>query len=410
MQKSLSIRTSAVLVALAATLTACAGPSDDEESPSPNVTERARATPRVVVSYDGGLRVLDGKTLEKVADLQKGGFLRLNPAGDDRHVIVTTEGGFEVLDSGTWREEHGDHVHYKVSEPRFTGAAFEGSEPGHAVAHDDRLTLFFDGTGDVKTIERSALGDEAPNVADYRTPHPHHGVAVSRADGSLVVTDGTAESRSGIRIVNAEQRQLATSSDCPGVHGEAAASGGVLTFGCQNGILVVRGNSITKVASPDVYGRIGNQAGSDESPIVLGDYKTRPSDQLPDDEIERPRRFSLTDTRTGSLRIVDLPTSYSFRSLARGQDGQAMILGTDGAVYVFDPETGRQAARHQVIDPWTEPVEWQDPMPSLEVVGGTAYVSDPKARTLTAIDIYSGKQTARTTLDVQVVETAAVSG
>jgi len=409
MQKSLSLRTSAVLVALAATLTAC-GSADDETSSSPSVTERARATPRVVVSYDGGLRVLDGKTLEHVADLQKDGFLRLNPAGDDRHVIVTTDAGFEVLDSGTWREEHGDHAHFKVSEPRFTGARFGGSEPGHAVAHDNRLTLFFDGTGEVKTIDRSALGDTTPDVADYRTPHAHHGVAVSRGDGSLVVTDGDQESRSGIRIVDAEQKESAASADCPGVHGEAAASGGVLTFGCQNGILVVRGNSITKVASPDAYGRIGNQAGSDESPIVLGDYKTRPSDQLADDEIERPRRFSLTDTRTGSLRIVDLPTSYSFRSLARGQDGQAMILGTDGAVYVFDPETGRQTARHQVIDPWTEPVEWQEPMPSIDVVGGTAYVSDPKARTLTALDIYSGKQTARAALDVAVIETAAVSG
>ncbi|GAA1096515.1 hypothetical protein GCM10009577_18150 [Streptomyces javensis] len=32
----------------------------------------------------------------------------------------------------------------------------------------------------------------------------------------------------------------------------------------------------TKADAPDDYGRIGNQAGSDASPVLLGDYKDRP--------------------------------------------------------------------------------------------------------------------------------------
>ena len=68
--------------------------------------------------------------------------------------------------------------------------------------------------------------------------------------------------------------------------------------------------------SPDTYGRVGNQAGSASSAVVLGDYKTDP-----DAEHERPTRVALVDTRTAQLRLVDLPASYSSRSLARGEFG-----------------------------------------------------------------------------------------
>ena len=48
---------------------------------------------------------------------------------------------------------------------------------------------------------------------------------------------------------------------------------------------------ISKVDSPDGYGRIGNQAGTEASPYVLGDYKTDK-----DAELERPTRVSIIDT------------------------------------------------------------------------------------------------------------------
>ncbi|MGO3328084.1 zinc metallochaperone AztD [Gordonia sp. (in: high G+C Gram-positive bacteria)] len=408
MQKLNTRLFAAFAVAGAALLAACSGESEDNTS-SPS--EKSRATPRLVVSYDGGVRVLDGKSLEEVSDIDRDGFLRLNPAGDSRHVFVSTDDGFEVLDTGTWRESHGDHSHYFTAEPRMTDIEFDGPKPGHVVAHDDTITLFFDGSGEVTTMPGEALSDGQPETSDYRAPQAHHGVAVKRADGTLVVSRGDEDSRNGVAIIGADGEQITANDQCPGIHGEAAAAGGVLTFGCEDGVLLVRGGGeITKVPAPDAYARIGNQAGDDDSPFVLGDYKTVPDDRLDDDEIERPRKFSLTDTRSGTLRVVDLPTSYSFRSLARGQDGEAVILGTDGALYVFDPATGRQVARHQVIGAWTEPVEWQEPMPLVEVLGGTAYVSDPSTDTVVAVDVLSGTQVARTSIDVDVSEVVAVAG
>ncbi len=85
--------------------------------------------------------------------------------------------------------------------------------------------------------------------------------------------------------------------DCPGVHGEASAARDAVVVGCENGMLIYRDGQISKVASPDAYGRMGNQAGSPESPVVLGDYKVDK-----EAELERPTRVSLVNTDTGPQR------------------------------------------------------------------------------------------------------------
>src|SRR3954471_11003210 len=322
-------------------------------------TEQASATPRLALSYDGGVLVLDARTLEHVADIPVDGFVRLNSAANGRHVLVSQSDGFAVLDMGTWSRGHRDHDHHYTSQPVMTSFRFGGAEPGHVVSHDDRVTLFSDGTGAVDVVDPNELLVGNDEVWSPTVREPHHGVAVARAARSIVVSVGNSENRSGIAILDSAGKQIAVNGECPGVHGEAAASGGVLTFGCEDGILIVRGNEIRKVTSPDPYGRIGNQSGSEASAIVLGDYKTQP-----DAEIERPQRFTLTDTTAGTLRVVPIEASYSFRSLDRGPSGEAIILGTDGALHVFDPVTAERVAHIKVIGAWTEPDEWQSPMPN----------------------------------------------
>lgn len=67
--------------------------------------------------------------------------------------------------------------------------------------------------------------------------------------------------------------------------------------------------------------------------VVLGDYKTDP-----DAELERPERISLVDAATAELKIMEL--DYSSRWLGRGPHGEALVLGTDGAPHVLDPDSG----------------------------------------------------------------------
>ncbi len=159
----------------------------------------------------------------------------------------------------------------------------------------------------------------------------------------------------------------------------------------------------TKVDAPDDYGRIGNQRGSDASPILLGDYKTDP-----EAELERPTRISLINTETAKLRLVDLGTSYSFRSLGRGPHGEALVLGTNGILHVIDPETGKVEKKIPVVDKWQEPLDWQQARPTLFVRDHTAYVSEPGKRKLHAVDIESGKKATSVTLPKSTNELSGV--
>ncbi|MCK8672441.1 hypothetical protein M1M07_15165 [Rhodococcus sp. HM1] len=380
-----------------ALLAGCSSTDTDSSSNQPSETtasdgpaETASAQPRLALTYDGGILVVDATNLDVVADLPVDGFNRLNAAGDGRHVLVTTSGGFRALDTGSWSEAHGDHAHHYVGDPAWATAEFAADKPGHVVTHAGRTALFDDGTGRIDLFDPAELADGTPDVETVALPEAHHGVAVPLADGGLLVTLGNSGSRNGIAVRDAAGTEVTANEQCPGVHGEATARDAVVV-GCEDGMLVYRGGTITKVTAPDPYARLGNQAGSANSDVVLGDYKTDP-----DAELERPERIALVDTVTSDLRLVDLGTSYTFRSLGRGPDGEALVLGTDGNLHVVDEHTGELIRKIAVVDPWTEPDEWQQPRPALKVLGGTAYVTDPADDELHAVDLTTGAITTGT--------------
>ncbi|GAB3171469.1 zinc metallochaperone AztD [Myceligenerans halotolerans] len=381
-----------------------AGEATPSAAASREATEAQSRTARIAVTYDGGIKVLDALSLEEVGDIPLEGFNRLNPAGDEQHLMVSTTGGFQVLDLGTWAAAHGDHAHYWTADPALTDVVYPATEPGHVVVHEGRTALFDDGTGEISVLDTEHVAEG--EVARSETlPSPHHGVAVELTDDTLVVSEGTEDGRTGIRVLDADGEEIAASDDCPGVHGEAMAADEAVLIGCEDGAILVRDGEITKVDAPDSYGRIGNQAGSEESPVVLGDYKVDK-----DAELERPERVSLIDTRSGELTLVDLPSSYNFRSLARGDDGEALVLGTDGQVHVIDPESGEITDSIEVIDAWEEPLEWQEPRPAILTLDGSVYVTDPANSAIHAVDVETGEVWKSAELGVVPNEIAGVLG
>lgn len=378
--RSSRLRAAAVASTLALVTAACGGTGGDDDAAAADVG-RQLAGPRLVVTTDDGILVLERESLETVATLPTEGFVRVNPAGDERHAFVSTSEGFQLLDTGVEVEAHGDHSHYAVAGDPALGATYEAPEPGHVTVHDGRTLLFSDGAG---TVQELASDDPTTVVDTVELPDPHHGVAVSLGE-DLLHTEGTAEARSSVVLRDAGGEELARTDDCPGVHGEATAADGVAVVGCEDGVVVVRDGELVKIDSPDAYGRIGNQAGSDASRVVLGDYKTDA-----DAELERPERIALIDTEDDTLRLVDLGTSYSFRSLGRGAAGEALVLGTDGALHVIDAESGDRLDTIDVVEPWREPLDWQQPRPTLHVSGDTAWVSDPRTSTLHEVDVAGG--------------------
>lgn len=382
--------------------------SDGNSETTSDVVEAAGPEPRLAVSYDGGVLVVDATTGEVLASEDLEGFVRLNPAGDGRHAFVSTSDGFTALDLGSWTDAHDDHGHSYTTDPALTDLTIAAEEPGHVVVHDGVTTLFADGTGEITSFASDDLADAIGgdlDVTEFTSEEAHHGVAVHLADGNLVQTIGDSESRTGVIVTTASGAELARSEECPGVHGETFAGESTIVVGCEDGVLVIDGREITKVASPDAYGRVGNQAGSEHSSVVLGDYKVDA-----DAELERPTRVSLIDTETATLRLVDLPASYTFRSLGRGPAGEALVLGTDGALHVIDPDSGEIVRSVPVIEAWEEPTDWQEPRPALTVEGDTAYVTDPATQSVHVVDLTTWEPTSSIDLGVVPNEIVANAG
>ncbi|TFV52148.1 hypothetical protein E4P43_07660 [Blastococcus sp. TF02A-35] len=377
-----------------------AAPSETTSAPEP--TEVGGSSPRLALTYDGGIQVLDASTLEVLADEELDGFNRLNPAGDGRHFLVSTQGGFQLLDGGAWAEPHGDHSHYYTAEPQLTDVVFEAEKPGHVVAHAGRTVLFDDGTGRVTAFDSADIADPDREVEELTTPEAHHGVAVELEDGTMLVSDGTEEERTGVRILDADGNEVAATDDCPAVHGETVAADEAIVIGCQDGAVLYADGRLTKIDRPDEYGRIGNQFGTEDSAIVLGDYERSAED--------RSSTVALIDTTTAQLRLVDLPAPYWYRSFARGPAGEGLVLTYDGALQVIDPVSGTVTRSIQVTAPWEESDDWQDPHPQVVVVGGMAYVTEPATQRIHAVDVEGGEVWKSADLEVTPNELAGVPG
>ncbi|PZQ78369.1 MAG: hypothetical protein DI545_06355, partial [Micrococcus luteus] len=121
---------SATLAAAAIALTACgadAAPSGPTSAPAPaadgaespsgearaassvsegdrvdptRTTEVSAVTPRILLSHEGGLTLLDAESGEVVREQDVPGFTRLSNAGNGKDVLVTTGNGWEVFSTG----------------------------------------------------------------------------------------------------------------------------------------------------------------------------------------------------------------------------------------------------------------------------------------------------------------------
>ncbi|KTS91561.1 hypothetical protein NS183_03655 [Microbacterium testaceum] len=383
----------ALAVGAAVGLTACAGGAG---SAAPASSAPADTGTRVALSYPGGIVVLDGESLETLADVASEEFTRLNPAGDGRHVMVTTSEGFQVLDAGT-----------SATEPELTDLVFPASKPGHVVTHGGTTVLYADGTSDSTIFDTDALlasTDALPEVETIPGVEAHHGVSIVLEDGSFVTTVGNANGRTGIVVKDPSGATVAENATCPGVHGEGTAKDEVVVFGCENGALIYADGGITKVDAPDQpYGRMGNIFVTDTSSLVLGDYK---DDR--DAEGYLLHRVAVIDTDAKTQKVVDMPegAEYTFRDLARGPGDLGYILASDGAIHVFDLEKGVFTDAFPVIDAWEGPVEWQDAHPAIKVSGDIAYVTEPAKNAVHAVDLTSGEVVKSATLDVTPNEIA----
>ena len=345
-----------------------------------------------------------GMKHELLADLPAEGYLLLNHAGDGPHVFVSSDKAFGALDLGSFSKPHGDHLHHYAGDPVFPGFEVGATKPGHVAARDGKAVLFDDENGDVTTMRLTGMDA----VDHFRVP-VHDGIAVLGEDGTYMgtITDDDGK-RTGVAQVDADGKELERFEQCPGAHGAEETAAGIFV-GCADGAVVFLDGEVTKVESPDEYGRIGNQAGSAESWHVIGDFKSDKK-AADDEELERPEKVSIINAETGELKLVDLGTSYTFRSLGMNDDGLAVVRDAAGKLHLIDAEQAKVVKTLDVIDAWEESEEWQDPRPALAVEGDVAYVTDPATKKVHVVDLKGEAKTLTADLPETPDELLATQG
>ncbi len=371
--------TGAAAVAPTAAAVAAAAPAATGHTASGGTsTER----PRVAIAHDNGVLVLDAKNLATLDAFRLPARPALSVAGDGRHVFLTPSGTgtVRILDTG---DPDGRGA---ARRPAMERGVVAGMRPAHVNGEHGRTAIYDDGTGVVQVVSDDQLDSPVLSLRSFAPYAAHHGVAVPLRTGYLVSVPAEGSSaRVGVARMTENGRIAARWDTCPGLHGEGGAKGGLVAFGCEDGIFTFHRGKAGKIAEPEgVVGRVGTLAGSPSSSVLAGDYTST--------------QLVLADTETGKTRLVDLGMAYG--SFTRDDHGDLVVLGTDGKVHVIDPATGEIEASTQVVPAWSKPTDYTQPRPQMAVVGHQAMVTDPRSERVVLVDLERHRVTRSVTLPV----------
>lgn len=352
--------------------------------------EVGKREPRLAITYEGGVMVVNAETLKLIKDIPHSEkHLRLRET-EHRYLLLDSGKGLETLDLGSYTKAHGDHGHSKVLDPSLTGQKFDVKKAGHVSPNADHTLVFDDGDGSVDVYATEHMFDKGAKPEKTVQLPAHHGNAYMIEGGKIVHTIAGKDGAHGVRVIDKDGKKLAESTDCPGTHGAAVAKGGAMTFGCEDGTLLIKGDKITKIKAKDTFARMGNQYGHKDSKYVFSDYKTSEKDLA--------KKVAVIDTEAGTMKVIDMPTSYAWRGIDFSADGHGLVLTQDGTLHVIDPEHGDIHESIKVLEPFTEPEEWEKPSPTIHAQGHWVYVTDPATKKVHAVELSVNKVMATGTL------------
>jgi hypothetical protein len=358
-----------VAVVVPAVVVACGAPPEPVEEPPhgyvAGAEETAEAQPRLVVAGDGVVRVLDLVT-EEVHEVARVDATSLD--GDGRHAYVgAADGSVRVVDSGSWKVDHGDHVHYYRAVAREVGAV---PGPGPAAAHGDpAVTALALADGTVRLLDRAGL-DEGAVTELAAIPLP--GPAVPYGGHLLVAAEQVAvHDRAGAQVATIGE-------PCAQPEGVAMTRRGAV-FGCADGALLVtesggafRGEKIP-YPRPDVERAraFHHRPGSATLAAAAGETGVWVLDVA-------ERTWTLHETGP----VVAVGTA--------GAGTPLLTLTADGVLHALDPASGQELARNPLL---AAPVA---PGAAIEVDTSRAYVNDPATGVIHEIDYGDALRVART--------------
>ncbi|MGY0387723.1 ABC transporter [Nocardioides sp. WG-D5] len=291
------------------------------------------------------LTTIDAEGAVGQLDLIEGSSAKVGTIGapsavdsDGRYLFATTADGVEIVDSGMWTWDHGDHFHYYRGEPKLLGTV-EGE--GKATVATGPLStagstgVFFAGSGEAVLLDNEALADGEVRELFRLDVEPHAGLVAPFGDGALVtVADGGEVT--GLRYHDADGDIVGEQVPCARASGTITTRVGVVV-GCADGAVLA-----TESDGEPGFERIGYPSGISASRALAFDgRKSRPTVAA----LSGKTGIWLLDTRERSWSHLDAGVPLREVVAADDEDGHVLALDTTGRVRVYAAEDGKQLAK-----------------------------------------------------------------
>ncbi len=312
----------------------------------------------------------------------------LEATSDGRYVFAAGPTGVEIIDSGVWTWDHGDHFHYYRAEPALLGTVAGGGVA--AVASGPLSTtgttgLFFPSSGTAVLLDNAALSDGTISQTLRLDVAPHPGIIAPLGGGAVVTEADGGGTAARLRAIDAAGKEL-TTAQCPAAAGTITTRAG-LVIGCADGAVIATTDGTVPVLEHVPY-----PAGAAAPATSFAGRKGRPTVA----GLGTDAGVWLLNTRE---REWDwLPTGAPVLAAAAVDDdaGHVVVVGGDGTVQVYDATTKERLSSAGPLMPATLASPELADSVELTVDGQRAYVSAPAEGVVFEIDYADGARVART--------------
>ncbi|MBX9464785.1 MAG: metallochaperone AztD [Aquamicrobium sp.] len=322
----------------------------------------------------------DGKEAGRF-DLDSYASLYRSKSGRTVFAVQGEAGKVAIFRSGIAVEDHGEHVDLDIDDPERLETGFSGEKPAHFFENGGRIAMFYDGEGRADIFPEGQVLDGKFSPLTLDVGAPHHGLAASFGDYVIhSVPDPEDASRRpvALRIKDFSDNQVGEDVACPGLHGQAG-SGGVLAFGCHDGIVVAMSAGsaapeLRHVSTAELgEGNVSTLRGGTALQFFLTNYG-------------QSAVVLVEPGAETTFRKVDLPMRRVDFAVDPAKTRNTYILTEDGKLHLLDVLSGKIEKSLQLTEPYSMDGHWRDPRPRLAVAGDYLAVTDPLKGVIRLVD------------------------
>lgn len=301
-----------------------------------------------------------------------------------------------VIDSGLFQEDHGDHMDDEVESPMLLNFATNDSRPTHYVKNAEHIAIFYDGNVTTTTpakvgvfTEANLMNNTTGNWLNYTTHM--HGAAQARGEFLISTIRNPASASTlpdnvGLYKNNAGTyvEQSVFSDACPSLHGSAQNTNKIL-FGCADGVLVITQNgdqfTSSKILNTAAFTgtmRIGTVEMYEESSDAIGIASGK---------------FFVIDTLSNTMtpinwvdsNITPAPSATAYDFADEGE--LFVILDNQGYITTIDTNNWQVIDRFKVVTSDFTNLATGTRYELALTPGHNAYVSDPITQKIHEVDL-----------------------